>query len=227
MGKKPKKPETGSKKLSMTKRNELNGLVNSLLKLGFLQTINPTEQWNHYLEIHSLLERVRSIESEISVIKRNTKRSGAIEEFIKWCKNNGAQFDGIKISEFPGYEYGLEALKDFKENDIFITIPDKIVFAFEKASPKIRLAAKMVSLIASMPNISLAFFLMVERLTLNSFWRPYFDILPDRYSTVMYFTPAELQELKGRWLLWYGKKKSSGVPTLSDFWPSMPNIQLS
>lgn len=202
MGKKPKKnvpavKETGGKKLSMTKRNELNGLVNSLLKLGFLQTINPTEQWNHYLEIYSLLERVRSIEGEVSVIKRNVKRAGAIEDFTAWVKESGAQFEGTRIAEFAGFEYGLEALKDFKENEIFITIPDKIVFTFDKAAPNVRMAAKMVSLIASMPNISLAFFLMVERLTPNSYWKPYFDILPDRYSTVMYFTPTELQELKG------------------------------
>lgn len=202
MGKKPKKTtpnvkEAAGKKLSMTKRNELNGLVNSLLKLGFLQTINPTEQWNHYLEIYSLLERVRSIENEISIIKKNTKRAGAIDDFTAWVKENGAEFDGVKISEFAGYEYGLEATKDFKQNDIFITVPDKIVFTFDKAAPNVRMAAKMVSLIASMPNISLAFYLMVERLTPNSFWKPYFDILPERYSTVMYFTPTELQELKG------------------------------
>lgn len=203
MGKKPKKnvpavKETGGKKLSMTKRNELNGLVKSLLKLGFFKTINPTEQWNHYLEIYSLLERIRGIESEISVIKKNVKRSAAIEDFTRWVKENGAQFDGVKISEFAGYEYGLEATKDFKQNEMFITIPDKIVFTFDKASQNVKMAAKEISLIASMPNISLACYLMIERLTPNSFWKPYFDVLPDRYSTVMYLTPTELQDLKGK-----------------------------
>lgn len=182
----------------MTKRNELNGLVNSLLKLGFMQVINATEQWNHYLEIYSLLERIRNIEGEISVLKRNSaRRSSNLDDFEDWLKNHGAAFDGVKIAEFGGYEFGLESTKDFKENELFITIPDKLVFAFDKADESVKSAAKIVSLIASMPNIGLAFYLIIERLKANSFWKPYFDVLPDRYSTVMYFTPTELQELKG------------------------------
>lgn len=202
MGKKPKKTTNTNakenvKKLSMTKRNELNGLVNSLLKLGFIQTINAAEQWNQYLEIHALLERIRNFESEITVMKKSTKRTSAIEEFNSFMKENGANTEGAKITEFPGYDLGLEATKDFEENEIFITIPDKLVFSFDKADESIQFAAKMVSLLANMPNISLAFFLMIERLNPNSFWKPYLDVLPDRYSTVLYFTPTELQELKG------------------------------
>uniref|UniRef100_A0A336K0U1 protein-histidine N-methyltransferase n=1 Tax=Culicoides sonorensis TaxID=179676 RepID=A0A336K0U1_CULSO len=205
MGKKTKKsspltttPKENFKKLSMTKRNELNSYVNSLLKLGFIQTINVTEQWNQYVEIVSLLERIKMIESEISVInKKNFRRNTALDEFTKFIEDNGGKINDVKITDFPGYDLGLEALKDFKENEMFITIPDKLVFSFDKAAENVQYAAKMVSLIASMPNISLAFFLMIERLNPNSFWKPYLDVLPERYSTVMYFTPTELNELKG------------------------------
>lgn len=186
-----------TKKLSMTKRNELNGLVNNLLKLGFMQSANAAEQWNAFNEIYRIIEQIRKIENEVSVMRRTTKRAAGIEEFQHWMKENGAEFDGVKIAEFSGFEMGLEATKDFKENDLFITIPDKLVMAFDKADESVKSAAKIVSLIASMPNIGLAFYLMLERLKPNSFWKPYFDVLPDRYSTVMYFTPTDLQELKG------------------------------
>lgn len=205
MGKKTKKgcgstavAKENVKKLSMTKRNELNGYVNSLLKLGFIQTINAAEQWNQYVEIYSLLERIKTIENEISVIKKYNRRGTALEDFKKFILVNGAQIDGVEITEFPGYDLGLLALKDFKENEMFVTIPDKLVFSFDKAADTVQYAAKMVSLIASMPNISLAFFLMIERLNPESFWKPYLDALPERYSTVMYLTPTELNELKGK-----------------------------
>lgn len=200
MGKKTKKiagSKENVKKLSMTKRNELNNYVNSLLKLGFIQTINATEQWNQYLEIYALLERIKTIESEISVIRKNYRRNTALEDFTKFIVDNGSCIDGVEVAEFSGYDLGLRALRDFKENEMFITIPDKLVFSFDKASDEIQYAAKMVSLISSMPNISLAFFLMIERLNPESFWRSYLDVLPDRYSTVMYLTPTELIELKG------------------------------
>lgn len=205
MGKKTKKGGSSTavskenvKKLSMTKRNELNALNNSLMKLGFIQTINAAEQWNQYVEIYSLLERIKTIENEISVIKKSSRRGTALEDFTKFILDNGAQVDGIEITEFPGYDLGLLAMKDFKENEMFITIPDKLVFSFDKAADTVQYAAKMVSLIASMPNISLAFFLMIERLNPESFWKPYLDVLPERYSTVMYLTPTELNELKGK-----------------------------
>lgn len=205
MGKKTKRgvsstalTKENSKKLSLTKRNELNGYVNSLLKLGFIQTINAVEQWNQFIEIYSLLERIKTIENEISVVRKTNRRGSALEDFTKFIVENGAQIDGVEITEFPGYDLGLLALKDYKENDMFVTIPNKLVFSFDKAAENVQYAAKMVSLIASMPNISLAFFLMIERLNPDSFWKPYLDVLPERYATVMYLTPTELNELKGK-----------------------------
>lgn len=31
---------------------------------------------------------------------------------------------------------------------------------------------------------------------LESFWKPYIDVLPEKYNTVLYFTAEELAELK-------------------------------
>ncbi|XP_063696141.1 actin-histidine N-methyltransferase [Culicoides brevitarsis] len=196
MGKKSTKNLNDNKSLSMTKRNELNNLVNSLLKLVFLETNNPLELWNQYLELHALIERIRNIEN-VTVIKKSNQRITSLEAFSKFMHDNGAKIDSVDVTEFPGYDLGLRAQRDFEKNELFITIPDKLVFSFDKAPMEVQRAAKTVSLISSMPNISLAFFLLVERLNPKSFWKPYFDVLPEKYSTVMYFKPNELNELKG------------------------------
>lgn len=54
------------------------------------------------------------------------------------------------------------------------------------------------ALLSNMPNVALAVFLLLERFKgEDSFWKPYLDILPADYSTVLYFDLEELKELEG------------------------------
>ena len=48
-----------------------------------------------------------------------------------------------------------------------------------------------------MPNVALALHVLNELYDSNSFWSPYLSALPRSYDTVMYFTPKEMEELKG------------------------------
>lgn len=52
-------------------------------------------------------------------------------------------------------------------------------------------------ILKNMPNVALAMFLLVEKMRRESFWRPYIDLLPASFTTVLYFTVDELAELKG------------------------------
>lgn len=49
-------------------------------------------------------------------------------------------------------------------------------------------------LLRSMPNITLALFLLHERG--QSKWKPYIDILPDQFDTPLYFDSEQLNRLK-------------------------------
>jgi len=48
-----------------------------------------------------------------------------------------------------------------------------------------------------MPSVVLALHLLCERRAESSPWKPYLDIMPDTYTTPLYFTPDELKLLKG------------------------------
>lgn len=199
MGKKSQKKDNKrevSKQLPVLKRVELNQLLDNLLKLGFTTTNSLTEQWNEFIEMKTLISQIQVIESELKVKNNNKSRLACIEKFVDWAKANGAEFDGIEIADFPNYELGLAATRDFKQGETFITIPRKMIMSLDNVSASI---APMMSspIIESMSNVKFAFWLIVEKLNPNSFWKPYLDILPDRYSTVMNFTVAEMQELKG------------------------------
>lgn len=189
--------ENLTKKLSQQKRNELNSLTDYLLKLGFDTTITVNELWTQYNEIESNLKRIKAIEVELKA-KSNTNRLAAVERFYEWAQNNGAQFDGIQFQQFPRYEFGLVAGKEFRCGERFITIPNKMLLSMENASETVTEIMSQLPVLDTMPNVKLAFALVIERLNgTASFWKSYIDLLPERYSTVLYFTPNEMNELKG------------------------------
>ncbi|KAL5277237.1 SETD3 family protein [Megaselia abdita] len=184
-------------KISAQKRNELNSIVDSILKLGFKQSANINEQFQVYSEIQSLLDRVVVIESVLKVKTPAKSRKSSIDVFTKWVRENGGKFDGIVISEFPGYDLGLEATKPFKEDDLIIEIPQKLIMCDDTCMPEeVQEVVKMIPMLEKMKNVRLAFSLIYEKVG-QSFWKPYLDILPEKYNTVMNFSVTEMQELKG------------------------------
>ncbi|XP_053697599.1 actin-histidine N-methyltransferase [Sabethes cyaneus] len=190
---------SAGKKLSMSKQNELNTLVDSLIKHSFQKTANANEQFKQFQDMYSVLERIRKLESELKLKTNNGKpRHANIEAFCRWASEHGCQFDGVKISEFSGFELGLEATRDFVAGEPFVAVPRKLIFSVT-ADSKIPDIMKdiPVMMVQNLSNLMLALLLIVERFQPNSVWKPYLDVLPDRYSTVLYFSPADMAELKG------------------------------
>ena len=58
-------------------------------------------------------------------------RSASLGDFTAWMKENGAEFEGITIEHFPGYDYGLKADKNFTLGDVLMTIPRKVMLTTE------------------------------------------------------------------------------------------------
>lgn len=191
--------EIVSKKLSQQKRNEINQLSDYLLKLGFDATVTVNELWTQYIEIETNLQRLQSIELELKSKAHNGKnRLATIERFYEWSKCNGALCDGVRIQQFPKYELGLVASKDFKRGEPFAIIPKKMILSLDNFSETAAEILNQMPVLDTMPNVKLSFALAIEKLNGNSsYWKPYIDLLPERYSTVMYFTSSEMNELKG------------------------------
>lgn len=189
--------------LPAMKRIELEQLVDSLIKMGFISTTMPADQWQQYVNMQTLLDRIRAIESEIRVRPSGgrSNRAQHLELFKQWARDNGAQFDGIDIAEFPGFELGLVATKPLAKGSIFVRVPEKLIMSVDNVSDGLRKLMANVPLMESMYNVRLAFSVLVERLDEHSFWKPYLDVLPERYSTVMSFSVNEMQELRSTTVL--------------------------
>lgn len=189
-------PSPATKKLSPMKRNELNHLIGKLLQLGV--TATETVKWEQYVEMQTLVERIKDIESELKVKPSASRdRNSYVKAFVKWAHDNGAQFDGMDICEFPNQGLGLRATKDIAKDEQFVVIPNRMIMSLDNVSTDIIPMMAQLPMIESMHNVKLAFSLLVERLKADSFWKPYMDVLPTKYSTVMHFSVSEMQELKG------------------------------
>ncbi|KAG8226272.1 hypothetical protein J437_LFUL004829, partial [Ladona fulva] len=199
-------PSASKRILTPRKQNELNQLVETLhtVASSVKTACSAAREWEVHLEINRLLEKIQNIEKHLA--PKAEDRSAHFEEFREWLIDNGAKIDGVKIAEFPGYEYGLMAEKDFDRGDLLLAIPRKLMLTVERAKSSV-LGPLITSdaVLQHMPNVALALTLLVEKFSPDSFWKPYISTLPLKYTTVLYFKPNELQELKGSPTLEFGR----------------------
>ncbi|CAB3360283.1 Hypothetical predicted protein [Cloeon dipterum] len=200
MGKKNKAKQANHKinlaprKISPLKRNELNNIADKLLKI--CSNSGGLKEWDTFTEINKLLAKAVELESDMRVPVND--RSNAIPRFLEWLEENGALFEGVSVATFEGYELGLKAEKDFEVGELLMAIPRKTMLTLENA----RLSELGVLLckdpmLQHMPNVALSLLLLHEKFKPNSHWAPYIDLLPSEYTTVLYFSPSELADLKG------------------------------
>lgn len=180
-----------SKRSSLKKKKEINAECEKLLRLSS----NPSylnQLWENYLEISNCLENIKKLED----VKTNfTERFDAIDLFINWLKENQAKIDKVSIHRFSGYDLGLKAEKNFKEDDLILEIPRQLIFSVLTAAPELKDLQNDV-MIQHMPQIGLAIALLIEKNKQESKWKPYLDILPKKYSTVLYMSVNDMIELK-------------------------------
>lgn len=89
-----------------------------------------------------------------------------------------------------------------KKDEIFIEIPKSMIFSYDKIQDQLPDMLKQrvfleCPLFDNMSHIRLSFALIIEKLNTQSKCRPYLDILPEKFRTVLYFTPTEMKELHG------------------------------
>ncbi|TMW41623.1 hypothetical protein DOY81_013297 [Sarcophaga bullata] len=192
----PTSPGSTSKKPALSrKEKETLMQLKALLRQHSAKCQNPKEEWQQYEKIQEILHNIRQVEQPLPRKRNgpgsNEERLANIDKFYQWAKDNGLHSNGVDIQKFPEYDLGLMATKDIKKNDLLFSIPRKLILSEEN------LQCEKVRTIFPLSNVRLALALMIEFLKPDSFWKPYIDLLPDSYNTVLYYTAEEMAELKG------------------------------
>ncbi|CAG9836561.1 unnamed protein product [Diabrotica balteata] len=178
----------------------ISELIDKLLRIStIIQQKDVSKSLEHQKEISTVLDKLKKIQSNNdSVISSNRSSDAIIDKFSKWCKSNGAEFNGCNIESIEGFDLGLIANTEIPVSSLVISVPRKLILTVEIArKSELKTLLEKDPLLSSMTNVALAIFLLYEKFKSESFWKPYLDILPSTYTTVLYFTVEELEELKG------------------------------
>eukprot|EP00072_Mus_musculus_P043209 XP_006516144.3 PREDICTED: histone-lysine N-methyltransferase setd3 isoform X4 [Mus musculus] len=84
-----------------------------------------------------------------------------------------------------------------KAEELFLWVPRKLLMTVESAKNSV--LGPLYSqdrILQAMGNIALAFHLLCERASPNSFWQPYIQTLPSEYDTPLYFEEEEVRCLQ-------------------------------
>ncbi|XP_037359821.1 actin-histidine N-methyltransferase isoform X2 [Talpa occidentalis] len=198
MGKKSRvktqKSGTGAS-ASVSPKETLN-LTSELLQKCSSPAPGPGKEWEEYVQIRSLVEKIRKKQKGLSVTF-DGKREDYFPDLMKWASENGASVEGFEMVNFKEESFGLRATRDIKAEELFLWVPRKLLMTVESAKNSV--LGPLYSqdrILQAMGNITLAFHLLCERADPNSFWQPYIQTLPSEYDTPLYFEEDEVRYLQ-------------------------------
>ncbi|KAK3599000.1 hypothetical protein CHS0354_007455 [Potamilus streckersoni] len=187
-------PET--KELPKSAKKEIQDHVKSLLEKCSQPPSTGAREFEEFLEIRELIENIRKLQTDQCLPP--TRRPEAFPAFISWLQGHSVSTEKIRLHEFEGYGYGLQATAELKEGDMFLAVPRKTMMT--AASAQSTVLSQLIledKILQVMPSVALALHLLCEKRSQDSPWKPYIDTLPEEYSTPLYFTVEDLEYLKG------------------------------
>ncbi|XP_007455709.1 PREDICTED: histone-lysine N-methyltransferase setd3 [Lipotes vexillifer] len=198
MGKKSrvKTQKSGTGATASVSPKETLNLTSELLQKCSSPAPGPGKEWEEYVQIRSLVEKIRKKQKGLSVTF-DGKREDYFPDLMKWASENGASVEGFEMVNFKEEGFGLRATRDIKAEELFLWVPRKLLMTVESAKNSV--LGPLYSqdrILQAMGNITLAFHLLCERANPNSFWQPYIQTLPSEYDTPLYFEEDEVRYLQ-------------------------------
>ncbi|XP_075700172.1 actin-histidine N-methyltransferase [Rhinoderma darwinii] len=176
---------------------EMMNLISELLQKCSNPNSAPGREWEEYVQIRGLVERIRKKQKAGLSVVFDGKREDYFPELIQWAGENSASTECFELTEFPSEGFGLKATREIKAEELFLWVPRKLLMTVESAKNSV--LGSLYSqdrILQAMGNITLAFHLLCERANPNSFWLPYIKTLPSEYDTPLYFQEEEVQYLQ-------------------------------
>jgi N-lysine methyltransferase SETD6 len=116
--------------------------------------------------------------------------------FLNWLRNNGTTISSkIELADLRNHNAGrgIIVLEDLEEDEELFSIPRSSILTVGTSS----LATEIKDQLQD-PWLSLILAMAYEcQLEAKSAWKPYFDVLPTDFDTLMYWSVEELRSLQG------------------------------
>lgn len=205
----PKNNNISERYSQSNQEKQLNGLVDKLLKMATVSNeCKLTIAFEQQKELNELTQKIHSLELQcmkkrgIQSFHTNSDYSRTdptrLDNFLKWVKENGGEINKCFIDHFENYDLGIRADTDISTSSLVISIPRCIILNLEVAAQsEFKYLLEKDEILSKMPNVALAVFLLYIKFRKDPYWNCYLEILPKTYSTVLYFSWKDLEELKG------------------------------
>lgn len=181
----------------MVSPKEMMNLISELLQKCSSAAPAPGKEWEEYIQIRALVEKIRKKQKGVSVVFEGS-REDYFPELMSWAQDSGASCAGFEIGSFGDEGLGLRATKDIKAEELFLWIPRKMLMTVESAKNSV--LGPLYSqdrILQAMGNVTLALHLLCERSEPASPWLPYIKTLPAEYDTPLYYEEEEVRHLLG------------------------------
>uniref|UniRef100_A0A4W3IMN6 protein-histidine N-methyltransferase n=1 Tax=Callorhinchus milii TaxID=7868 RepID=A0A4W3IMN6_CALMI len=126
MGKKSrvKTQKSGGGATSAISTKEIMNLITELLQKCSNPSTAPGKEWEEYVQIRGLVEKIRKKQKGLSVVF-DGNREDHFAELMEWGADCGASTEGFEVTYFSEEGYGLKATKDIKYLFFFfpLTLP--------------------------------------------------------------------------------------------------------
>uniref|UniRef100_A0A665WDB0 protein-histidine N-methyltransferase n=1 Tax=Echeneis naucrates TaxID=173247 RepID=A0A665WDB0_ECHNA len=172
-------------------------LISELLQKCSSATPSAGKEWEEYIQIRGLVEKIRKKQKGLSVVFEGS-RQDYFSDLMSWAQEYGASCECFTVANFGAEGYGLRATKDIKAEELFLWIPRKMLMTVESAQNS--LLGPLYNqdrIMQAMGNVTLALHLLCERTNPESPWLPYIRSLPQEYDTPLYYQQDEVQLLLG------------------------------
>ncbi|CAN8073322.1 unnamed protein product [Agarophyton chilense] len=152
------------------------------------------------LQLEQMLVNLRKLQKEgqENVIPR--RNSDSFSGFCGWLSSNGIELDEapFRIDFTPGSENNdvtLLATRLITEDELIMSIPSSVMLT--ASNSPIKALESLMPALATMPSLSLALHLLYEASNPESRFKPYIDILPNKFTTPFAnFTPQHMLSLR-------------------------------
>ena len=134
--------------------------------------------------------------------------------FQKWLIDNGSTFPKLELQDYGNEVRGCHAKEEINNGDTIVDIPLKCLITVEMGKrTEIGKAILASNIELDAPkHIFLMLFILVDRKLPDSFFKPYYDILPESLRNMpIFWNEDEMKLLQGSFLVQQIKERSEAI----------------
>lgn len=160
----------------------------------------------------------------------NEEELNKFQKLDVWLRENGSTYPKLELRDFGNEVRGCHSIEDIENDETIIFIPLKCLITVEMGKNTAvgkQILQSTIQLDAP-KHIFLMLFILIDMKNPQSFFKPYYDILPKTmYNMPIFWKPHELDYLKGSYILYQIEERIATIEAdynaICDISPEFPS----